>query len=112
MQAMASLRLPRNRNAIHGGHALRMGRLRALERMGLAEETTPGSWRIVPDLEPTLRRMGERGDIIKIMHRELKAAGIERAVSDHAIFDPHRMAASSGGWWRKFFRTICASGAM
>jgi type IV secretory pathway VirD2 relaxase len=58
--------------------------------MGLAEETTPGSWRIVPDLEPTLRRVGERGDIIKIMHRELKAAGIERVVSDHAIFDPRR----------------------
>jgi type IV secretory pathway VirD2 relaxase len=70
------------------GHALRMGRLRVLERMGLAEESAAGSWRIAPDLEPTLRRMGERGDIIKTMHRELKAAGIERAASDHAIFDP------------------------
>jgi type IV secretory pathway VirD2 relaxase len=69
-------------------HVLRMGRLRVLERMGLAEETVPGSWRIAPDLEPTLRRMGERGDIIKTMHRELKAAGIERAASDHLIFDP------------------------
>jgi elongation factor P hydroxylase len=56
--------------------------------MGLAEETTPGSWRIAPDLEPTLRQMGDRSDIIKTMRRELKAAGIERAASDHAIFDP------------------------
>jgi type IV secretory pathway VirD2 relaxase len=69
-------------------HALRMGRLRVLERMGLARETAPEMWRIAPDLEPTLRRMGERGDIIKTMHRELKAAGIERAASDHVIFDP------------------------
>src|ERR1700740_2275624 len=28
--------------------------------------------KLVPELEPTLRRMGERGDIIKTMHRELK----------------------------------------
>jgi hypothetical protein len=68
-------------------HTYRMGRLRVLERMGLAEETAPGMWRLAPDLEPTLRRMGERGDIIKTMHRELKAAGIERAASDHLIFD-------------------------
>ena len=69
-------------------HALRMGRLRALERMGLAEETAAGKWRIGPDLEPTLRRMGERGDIIKTLHRELKEAGLVRAAADHAIFDP------------------------
>ena len=59
-------------------HSLRMGRLRVLERMGLAEQLEPGTWRIVPELEPTLRRMGERGDIIKTMHRELKVTGVER----------------------------------
>ena len=68
-------------------YALRMGRLRALERMGLAGETAPGTWRIAGDFEPTLRRMGERGDIIKTMHRDLRAAGLDHAV-DHAIFDP------------------------
>ncbi len=31
--------------------------------------------------------MGERGDIIKTLHRELKVAGLARAMSDHAIFD-------------------------
>src|SRR5260370_13549405 len=68
--------------------ALRMGRLRALERMCLAEETAPGSSRIAPDLEPTLRRRGGRGDIIKTMHRELKAADLERAAHEPVIFDP------------------------
>ncbi|MHC2280980.1 hypothetical protein ACVME8_007623 [Bradyrhizobium diazoefficiens] len=72
--------------------AARMGRLRTLERMGLAEETEPGRWRIDPELEPKLRRMGERGDIIKTMHREMAAAGVRRAASDYAIFDPQRSA--------------------
>ena len=45
-----------------------------------------------PDMEPTLRRMGERGDIIKAMHRDLTAAGIDRAAADHVIFDGHASA--------------------
>ncbi|WP_315833496.1 relaxase/mobilization nuclease RlxS [Bradyrhizobium prioriisuperbiae] len=69
-------------------HATRMGRLRTLERLGLAEETTPGLWRLDAELEPTLRRMGERGDIIKTMHRDLKAAGIDRSAGGHSILDP------------------------
>ncbi|UWU66134.1 relaxase/mobilization nuclease RlxS [Bradyrhizobium sp. NC92] len=66
----------------------RIGRLRTLERMGLAEEAEPGRWQIDPELEPKLRRMGERGDIIKTMHREMAAAGVRRAASDYAIFEP------------------------
>ncbi|WP_342722650.1 relaxase/mobilization nuclease RlxS [Bradyrhizobium sp. B097] len=69
-------------------HTMRMGRLRMLERMGLAAEDDPGRWRLDPELEPKLRRMGERGDIIKTMHRELSAAGISRAAGSYAIFDP------------------------
>ncbi|WP_420970832.1 relaxase/mobilization nuclease RlxS [Bradyrhizobium sp. B120] len=69
-------------------HTMRMGRLRMLERMGLAGENNPGRWRVDPELEPKLRRMGERGDIIKTMHRELSAAGISRAAGSYAIFDP------------------------
>lgn len=68
----------------------RIGRLRTLERMGLAEETEPGRWRIDAELEPKLRRMGERGDIIKTMHREMAAAGVARAGGDYTIFDPER----------------------
>ncbi|WP_426413436.1 relaxase/mobilization nuclease RlxS [Bradyrhizobium ganzhouense] len=70
----------------------RIGRLRTLERMGLADETEPGRWRIDPELEPKLRRMGERGDIIKTMHREMAAAGVTRAAGDYAIFDPQGSA--------------------
>ena len=71
-------------------HSARMGRLRTLERMGLAEEENPGRWRIDAELETKLRRMGERGDIIKTMHRELGAAGVARAAGSYAIFDPEQ----------------------
>jgi type IV secretory pathway VirD2 relaxase len=74
-------------------HAMRTGRLRTLEHMGLAEETAPGVWRIMPEMEPALRRMGERGDIIKTMHRDLTAVGIHRAAGDHVIFDGQAGAA-------------------
>ncbi len=65
-----------------------MGRLRTLERMGLAEEERPTHWRIDAGLEAKLRRMGERGDVIKTMHRELAASGMARAAATYTIFDP------------------------
>lgn len=68
----------------------RIGRLRTLERMGLAEEGEPGRWRLDVELESKLRRMGERGDIIKTMHRELAATGVARASGSYAIFDPEQ----------------------
>lgn len=67
---------------------LRAGRLQKLRHLGLAEETAPGQWRLAVDLEGTLRRMGERGDIIKAMHRDLTEKGIARAASDYVIYDP------------------------
>ncbi|WP_106639764.1 relaxase/mobilization nuclease RlxS [Allosphingosinicella vermicomposti] len=63
-------------------------RLVKLTRLGLADETAPGRWHLAEDLETTLRRMGERGDIIKTMHRQLGAKGAERALCDYAVFDP------------------------
>lgn len=71
-------------------HAMRMGRLRTLERMGLAAETTSGVWRLDSDMELTLRRMGERGDIMRTMQRELTATGRQCAAVDCVIFDPNR----------------------
>jgi hypothetical protein len=47
----------------------------------------------MPEMELALRRMGERGDIIKTMHRDLTAAGIHRAAADHVIFDGQAGAA-------------------
>src|SRR3546814_6143705 len=37
--------------------------------------------------------MGERGDIIKTMHREMTARGLVRPATDYVVFDP---AASDG----------------
>ncbi|MBK1669789.1 conjugal transfer protein TraI [Rhodovibrio sodomensis] len=69
-------------------HALKIGRLQTLERMGLAEPAGAKRWRLAAGLETTLRDMGERGDIIRTLHRELRAASVERAGAAHAIFDP------------------------
>ncbi len=72
--------------------ALRAGRLQHLRRLGLAEELLPGRWKLSADAEATLRRMGERDDIIKAMHRALKEARIDRAPADCVIFDPRGSA--------------------
>jgi type IV secretory pathway VirD2 relaxase len=74
-------------------HALRMRRLRTLERLGLAAEEKDGSWTLAPELEPTLRRLGERGDIIRTLNRELREAGIARPPQDLGCYDPHDPAA-------------------
>ena len=58
------------------------GRLQTLERLGLAGQQALGRWAISPAAEPTLRSMGERGDIIRTMQRAM--AGAERPLS---IFD-------------------------
>lgn len=68
--------------------SLRAGRLRKLARMGLATHFGGDSWRLERDLADTLRRMGERGDIIRTMQRELSARKLDRASADRRIFDP------------------------
>lgn len=65
----------------------RVGRLRKLESMGLAEELKPGVWKIAERTEKTLRQLGERGDIMKTMQRVMKDAGIDRGASDYSVFD-------------------------
>lgn len=59
-----------------------------LSRVGLAEERTSGHGSLDRELEPTLRRLGERGDIIRTLGRELHDAGIHRSAQAHAICDP------------------------
>jgi type IV secretory pathway VirD2 relaxase len=66
-------------------HALKLGRLRKLEVMGLAEQVGPGQWVIDDKAEATLREMGERGDIIKRLHRALTAGGIERGTAGYVL---------------------------
>ncbi|HWV60864.1 MAG TPA: relaxase/mobilization nuclease RlxS [Sphingopyxis sp.] len=67
---------------------LRIGRLRKLERLGLAEPMGATHWRLVPGMAETLRRMGERGDIIRTMQRAFAEAGRAPALADQAIYDP------------------------
>ncbi|MER8785795.1 relaxase/mobilization nuclease and DUF3363 domain-containing protein [Mesorhizobium sp. M1006] len=76
---------PASRDAFR--QTLHQGRLRKLERMGLAEEVGSGRWRLDGELEATLRRIGERGDIIKTMHRELTGKGLARSAADHVVHD-------------------------
>jgi len=67
--------------------ALRLARLGKLERMALATEPAPGRWQLSEKLEPTLRELGERGDIIKTMHRALQAEGLARDPASFRIHD-------------------------
>ncbi len=87
--------LVRSGNTTDGAlrQTLRAGRLQKLKRLGLAEEVRPGQWRLKSDLEPILRRMGERGDIIATMHRELSRQGHVRSAAEYAIYDPADMGA-------------------
>ncbi|MEZ5704785.1 MAG: relaxase/mobilization nuclease and DUF3363 domain-containing protein [Burkholderiaceae bacterium] len=57
-----------------------IGRLQRLQRMGLATEQQPGVWAIHAVAEPTLRAMGERGDIIRTMQRAMSGKQRELAV--------------------------------
>jgi type IV secretory pathway VirD2 relaxase len=66
-------------------HALNVGRLRRLESLGLAHQVGPGQWTMDEAAETTLRELGERGDIIKRIHRGLAERGIERATASYVL---------------------------
>jgi type IV secretory pathway VirD2 relaxase len=78
----------------HGGpaHAATIGRMRKLERLGLAEPLGPARWRLSENAEPTLRALGEQNDIIRRIHRGLAEQRIERSVSDYVLDDRDRPA--------------------
>ena len=59
---------------------LLIGRLQRLQRLGLADETQPGTWAVHADAEKTLRALGERGDIIRTMQRAMSGQPREQAV--------------------------------
>jgi type IV secretory pathway VirD2 relaxase len=66
-------------------HQLLVARARRLERMGLAEAKGPLQWSLAPQAEDVLRSMGERGDIIKTLHRAMTQAQVERSPELYAI---------------------------
>lgn len=61
------------------------GRLRKLKAMDLADDIGGGRYRLADGLEDTLRRMGERGDIIRLMQRELTARRLDRAGIEQVV---------------------------
>ena len=64
---------------------LRIGRMRTLERLGFAEPAGPARWVLATDTEQRLRALGERGDIIKRLHKTLARDGASRAPSSWAL---------------------------
>lgn len=66
-------------------HTLKVGRLRRLESLGLAHQLGPGQWAMDEAAKTTLRELGERGDIIKRMHRALTERGIERGATSYVL---------------------------
>lgn len=69
---------------------LMIGRLQHVEKMGLAVQSASGEWLVGIEAERTLRDLGERGDIIKTMHRAFAERGGERGergVADYVIDD-------------------------
>jgi type IV secretory pathway VirD2 relaxase len=82
--AVIDLRPDRYRKADHL-QAIKIGRMRRLERLGLAHQVGPGQWTLAENAEPTLRALGERNDIIKRIHRGLAEHGWERATSSFVL---------------------------
>ena len=64
---------------------LMLGRAAKLERLGLAEQIGPAQWTLKPGIEPALRDLGIRGDIIKTMHRAMSGADREPDIAGFAI---------------------------
>ena len=65
---------------------LMLGRAAKLERLGLAEQVGSAQWTLKPGLEPALRDLAIRGDIIKTMHQAMSGAGSEPDVARFALY--------------------------
>lgn len=76
----------------HGATAfdqsLRAGRLARLAQLGLAEPLGAGRWTLATDLDDVLRRMGERGDIIRTMQRDFTRLRVDCPATEQAIYEP------------------------
>lgn len=66
-------------------HSAKIGRLRKLESLGLADQVGPGQWVMAENGEAVLRELGGRNDIIKRIHRSLSERGIERSTANYVL---------------------------
>jgi type IV secretory pathway VirD2 relaxase len=64
---------------------LMIGRVAKLERLGLADQVGPAQWTLKHGLEPTLRDLAIRGDIIKTMHQAMSKSEREPDVASFAL---------------------------
>jgi len=62
-----------------------LARLRTLERMKLARQKSQSQWQLDKNLEPGLKQLGERGDIIKSLNRAAGHRTDRLLDADHAI---------------------------
>jgi type IV secretory pathway VirD2 relaxase len=81
--------LRRDPGGTDGDQRRLIGRAMKLERMGLAQSEGSGRWRIDAQLEPTLRDLATRGDIIRTLHRAMSGQGWR--------VDPERLALHGEG---------------
>jgi len=56
-----------------------------LERLGLAEQVGPAQWTLKSGIEPALRGLGIRGDVIKTLHRAMTDVGREPDVAGFTL---------------------------
>ncbi|MCI0598582.1 MAG: DUF3363 domain-containing protein [Beijerinckiaceae bacterium] len=75
---------------------LRIGRLQTLQRYGLAMEIESGVWALSEKLEPALRDLGERGDIVKAINRALSDRGEERALGSYVLHGEQALSPITG----------------
>lgn len=78
-EGLLDLRPEAGQRRVDFDRTLRIGRLQVLERFGLVREVERGAWHLSDRLEPALRELGERGDIIKSINRSLAARGEARS---------------------------------
>ncbi len=75
-----AVELAADADAARSPRTLLIGRLQRLADMGLAQPDGMNRWRLRPNIEQTLRAMGERGDIVRTMQRALGSQQREMVV--------------------------------
>lgn len=68
--------------------SLLRARLQRLETMQLAEQIDVNHWRLSPTMEPTLTALGDRGDILRVMHKALRTQSRELVMAQERSTAP------------------------
>jgi type IV secretory pathway VirD2 relaxase len=66
-----------------------IARIRRLERMQLAHREEPFRWHLAPNVDDVLRGMGERSNVMKIIHRAITEAAVERSPQLYTCQNPN-----------------------